>query len=179
MFAATPPLHPKDHSQQANPDSAIAHAAAFRAVLLYTMVDTFDLIEEEVVWCGFQLDALLAPLAQLRPDSVPLPVRLEMVDGAYTRMMDARVSTGQLSGPTIASSAVTQASLGEWSDALISPILMSYNIPLAEQAKIQTGMTAMLSELGVGNEPGSRAATHIPKDMRSALSAAMPAAQAG
>lgn len=166
-MSATPPLHPKDRSQQVNPDSSIAHAAAFRTVLLYTITDTFDLLDEEVVWSGFQLDALLSPLVAYRPDSVPLPVRLEMLDGAYSRLIAARVSLGAAAPSRNGSAtAIPQASLTEWCDAILAPVLGSYSLNLSDQAQIQAGMTSLLAELGVGDPVNPRAATHLPREMR-------------
>ena len=48
----------------------------------------FALVVEESIWAGCRLDRILAPLMNQKPRMVPLPVRHEMLNGAYSRALN-------------------------------------------------------------------------------------------
>lgn len=159
------PLHRQDLSVVPNPPSGAAHAAAFRAVLLYTVTDCFDLVEDEILWAGYRLDELLGPLAEQRPTSVPLPVRMEMLEGAYTRMLTARVTTTTVQPALEAVAAVRQAGLDPWVDVLSTPIVAAYDVDLSEQGRLRSGLRELLVALGVGDATHPRPANHLPGEL--------------
>ena len=165
-YVPVPARNAKETGLQANPDSAAAHVAAFRAVLLHLIVEAFDLREEETLWVGYHLDQTLAPLMQQKPHTVPFPVRQEMLNGSYTRLLELRGKAHIARGQCVHDARVLHASCEDWAETLISPILESYNIRPITEATMRGQMLGLLRELGVGDEQNPRGATHLPTELR-------------
>lgn len=163
------PVHPKDRGLARNPDSAAAHAAAMRAVLLHMLADTFDLHEEETMWAGYHLDRILAPLLAQSPESVPFSVRQEMLDGTYTRLLDLRSKAYLVRGRSVYDKKVLQASVEEWADTLMAPIVNSYALRPLDEATIRGQFLGLLRELGVGDTAHPRGATYLPTELRTRI----------
>lgn len=149
----------------ANPESKTATVAAFRAVTLHTIVDAFDLRWEEAAVVGVRLDEVLSPLLVLKPTSVPVPARREMLEGVYSRMLARRRYTqGALQVP--ARNGAMQASLTDWAESLLNPIFTSYTLPPILESRMHMEMRELLSQLGVDDHANPRPALYLPLDLR-------------
>lgn len=157
------PLHPKDRGLVRSPQSATAAVTAFRTVLQHSLVTTFDLSVDEQLWAGFTLDAMLAPLLDLTPHTVPVAVRQEMIDGTYRRMLEQRAATG---GRTVYDEGLAQPTLAEWVDLLIAPVEASYSLSVPLQAALRANLSSLLVDLGVATGANPRGATRIPASLR-------------
>ena len=163
-------IHPKDLGLRLNPDSNAAHAAAFRAVLLYTLTYAFDLSEDEIVWTGYHLDTILAPLLEMKAHTVPFAVRQEMLDGAYTRLLELKISKERKQANKLETTVKTeQASLEIWVDTLLTPIEISYPLSGAAEAELRVGISGLLQDLGIGITANPRQAVFLPVDIRSRI----------
>lgn len=169
MPAGYVPLHPKDRGLVANPTSTTAHAAALRAVLLHLMCDTWDLKEEEALWAGYRLDAILSPLLDKLPHSVPFAVRQEMIDGTYSRLVALRAKAHMVRGHVTFDSRIPQPTFNEWVETLINPIDLSYDLTVATVANMRSEIAQLLTDLGVGARVNPRGATHVPNDLRNRM----------
>lgn len=152
-------------STRPNPDSAIAHAEALRRVLLYLIVDSFDLHDEEVVWVGHALDDVSGLVADLPVRQVPLAVRQEMLNGTYSRLFDLRASARSAARGHQPTGADT-APLDVWVDTLAGSVAASYDLPALVEARIRTIMDNILQQLGVGAVDQPRVASHLPTELR-------------
>lgn len=160
--------HPKDFGTVQNPDSTVAHAAAFRTVFLYNLANAFELTHEEVLWTGYRLDQIFAGLLESRPHSVPVAVRQEMLDGSYTRLLAGHINPDRAPRPMAAQGTVLTADLDHWGDALMDSITTSYALHPVQEAEMRVQVVHLLADLGVG-EPSHRAATYLPNELRSRL----------
>lgn len=151
-----------------NPNSKIAHAAAFRTVTLHTITEAFDLNAWESMWVGFHLDQILEPLMETLPHTVPLAVRQEMLDETYTRLLELRDRpavryTGQKASK---SASLLAATADEWADVITDQIVSCYTLrPLVEDG-IRGSIVGLLRELGVGDTKNPRSAVFLPNDLR-------------
>lgn len=165
-YVPVPVLHPRDTGMRRNPDSAVAHVSAFRVVLLHLLTEAFDLREEEMLWTGYHLDSALAPLLDLSPHSVPFPVRQEMLVGSYSRLLALRAKAHLVRGGSTQDPKVSHAGVSEWADALMEPVISSYQLRPLTEATMRGQMVGLLRELGVGNSVAPRGATHLPTELR-------------
>lgn len=149
-----------------NPDSLIAHAAAMRTVMLYRLVEAFDLRPEESMWAGYHLDKVCEPLMTLRPSNVPMAVRQEMLDGSYTRLLELRERVTLARSQTTYDHTIMHASVDEWAEALLEPIFHSYELRPIIESQMVGQIIGMLRELGVDDKEDPRGATFLPKELR-------------
>lgn len=156
----------KESGMLKNPDTEVANAAAFRIIFIYTIATAFNLSEEETLWIGYQLDSILSPLLKQKPDTVPFPVRQEMLKETYTFMLEQRTRMNKLTDkPEMFNNNVLQADLNEWVETLMSVLNTSYNLPPIVEIKIKSELAEMLASLGVGAVKAPRMSTHLPKDL--------------
>jgi len=165
-YLPVPFKNTKETGMQANPNSAAAHVSAFRSVLLHLLVEAFDLREEETLWVGYHLDKTLSPLLKLKPHAVPFPVRQEMLNGSYSRLLELRGKAHITRGHSVNDSRVLSASCDDWVETLISPIIESYNIRPITEATIRGQLLGLLRELGVGDPVNPRGSTYLPTELR-------------
>lgn len=159
----------KDTGLRLNPTSPHVQSAAIRKVLMYLISDALDLIEEEEVWAGWQLDDILSNLMEEQPHSVPFSARQEMLNGTYTKLLEARRRTMEKranSNALLYSSTVKQASANDWAEAILGTLQTSYNLHPLDEMKFKSQLVNLFSELGVGNANNPRGAAYIPSDIR-------------
>jgi hypothetical protein len=156
----------EERYKRTNPDSKVAHAAAIRTVILQIVTEAFDLYDEERLWLGYHLDNLFAPLLELSPHAVPLPVRQEMLDGTYTRLLELRNIAKKHSRETKIDKKVLQASAEEWVEVLLSPVFSSYQLRPLTESSMRGQMLGLLNELGIDDPETPRPATFLPNDLR-------------
>ena len=159
------------HTLRVNPGSGDVRLAALRTVMLYTITDVFALVVEESIWAGYHLDRILAPLMDQKPRMVPLPVRQEMLNGAYSRELNdletrasAIVAIGQ--DPLTAS-----ADLNDWAGVLVDAVGQTYRLRPMEESALQGQIIGLLRELGVGNPENPRGSRYLPTVVRHRLMA--------
>lgn len=166
VSAAYQPVKFRDTGMVVNPESAAAHAAAIRTVMLYLLTDAFALTTEERVWSGWALDEVCAPLLDVQPHTVPLAARQEMINGTYSRLLELHGKPGARRNENVYDTRVTHASANEWADALMTPVQASYTLPPFAEARMRDRLVKLLSELGVGLEENPRSATYLPTELR-------------
>lgn len=159
-------LRTRDTGLDVNPESAAAHATAMRTVLLYLISDAFALNGEEQIWAGWALDDVCAELLGDRPHTVPLPVRQEMISGAYSRLLEMRAKQAFVRNDNVYDNRVVHATVDEWANALMVPIQASYSLSPFAEAHMREKVRILLSDLGVGNESNPRGATYLPTELR-------------
>jgi hypothetical protein len=162
-------LNAEGHTTQVNPDSGDVRLGALRIVMLYTITDVFGLVAEESMWAGYQLDRILAPLMDQKPRMVPLPVRQEMLSGAYSRELndlETRASGISAIGqdPLTAS-----ADLNDWAAVLVDAVGQMYQLGSMEESALQGQVIGLLREIGVGNPANPRGSRYLPTVVRHRL----------
>jgi hypothetical protein len=163
------PIHPQDNGMRETPESKVAHASAFRVVLLQSLSSAFDLTPDESIMVGVKLDSLLAPLLQLKPHAVPFSVRQEMLDGAYSRQLALRSKSNIVRGQVQFNPKVLSATLEDWVDALMMPLLTSYDLRAFDEAEMRGHLQKLLRQIGVGDPVSPRGAIYMPSDLRARL----------
>ena len=156
----------EERYKRTNPDSKVAHAAAMRTVILQVVTEAFDLYDEERLWLGYHLDNLFAPLLELTPHAVPLPVRQEMLDGTYTRLLELRNVAKKHNPEQKFNKQVLQASSEEWVEVLLSPVFSSYQLRPLVESSMRGQMLGLLHELGVDDLNNPRPTMFLPSDLR-------------
>lgn len=153
-----------------NPAGAMAPAEALRTVILYTWADAFGLVAEEVMWAGFHLDDILAPLLDKKPGNVPLPVRQEMLEGNYTRALERIEARDDRGGNTVWDPHATHATVHDWAAVAMAMVSECYRglRPLEESA-MHGKIVGLLRELGVDDPTNPRPARYLPNDIRHRL----------
>jgi hypothetical protein len=159
------------HTTQVNPSSGDVRLGALRTVMLYTITDVFALVVEESIWVGYHLDRILAPLMDQKPRMMPLPVRQEMLNGAYSRELNdletrasGMVAVGQ--DPLTAS-----ADLNDWAGVLVDAVGQMYRLRPMEESALQGQILGLLREMGVGNPANPRGSRYLPTVVRHRLMA--------
>ena len=157
------------HTVQVNPASGDVRLGALRTVMLYTITDVFALVVEESIWAGYHLDRILAPLIDQQPRMVPLPVRQEMLKGAYSRELNdletraaGVVAIGQ--DPLTAS-----ADLNDWAGVLVEAVAQMYRLGPMEESALHGQICGLLRELGVGDPANPRGSRYLPTVVRHRL----------
>ncbi|MGV8847840.1 MAG: hypothetical protein ACOH1Y_16575 [Propionicimonas sp.] len=159
------------HTVQVNPGAGDVRLNALRTVMLYTITDVFALVVEESMWAGYHLDRILAPLMEQKPRMVPLPVRQEMLNGAYSRELNdletrvaGMVAIGQ-------DPSTTSADLNDWAGVLVDAIGQMYQLRPMEESALQGQIIGLLRELGVGDPTSPRGSRYLPTVVRHRLMA--------
>lgn len=129
------------------------------------MAEAFDLYDEEDLWLGYHLDQLFAPLRDFTPHALPLPVRQELLDGTYSRLLELRYRARIMRGQAPYDATVLHASKEEWADALLDPVFASYSLRPLIESGMRGGMIGLLTELGVDGDP-PRGTLFLPNDLR-------------
>lgn len=152
-----------------NPAGALAPLEALRTVVLYTYADAFALVPEEIMWAGYHLDDILAPLVDRKPGSVPLAVRQEMLDGNYTRALAAIEKRDDRATTLVWDHQATHATGNDWAAVTMQMISECYHLRPLEESAMHGKMVGLLRELGVDNPTNPRPARYLPNDIRHRL----------
>lgn len=157
------------HALAENPTGAIAPMEALRTVILFTISDAFGLVSEEVLWAGYHLDEILAPLVSKQPVSVPLAVRQEMLDGTYTRSLEQIEARDDRSGGTVWDPNAVHATVNDWAAVTMQMITECYRLRVMEESAMHGQIIGLLRELGVDDPNNPRPARYLPNDIRHRL----------
>lgn len=155
---------------QLNPEGTLAPLEALRTVVLWTFTDAFGLVTEEVMWSGYHLDKILAPLMNKTPVNVPLSVRHEMLDGTYTDALAAYEARDDRRGGSTWDSNATHASANDWAAVIMQMVTECYHVRPLEESAMHGQIVGLLRELGVDHDTNPRAARYLPNDVRHRLS---------
>jgi len=150
-------------------DANIAHASGFRTVFLYLLADAFDLMDTEVLWAGYHLDTIFAPLMECMPHAVPLAVKREVNDGTYSRLMELREQARVMRGNVTHDPLVLQGSADEWAEMMMEQVTSCYSLRPITESAMRGHLIGLLTELGVGSQTNPRGATFLPTDLRMKL----------
>lgn len=167
--AAAPIRRSESRAAQENPDGTIAPLEGLRTVLLWTITDAFGLVAEEIMWTGYHLDEILAPLMSHTPTNVPLTVRHEMLDGFYTRELDAIEARDDRTLAGFWDSNATHATVSDWAGVTMQMISECYQMRPLEESTMHGKIVGLLRELGVDNAKNPRPARYLPNDVRHRL----------
>lgn len=137
---------------------------SLRTVLVFTISDAFGLEEEEAFWVSFQVNKVLEPLWSARPRAIPLPVKRELENGIYSRLLVEKGREGrECDGET------TQASIQDWAQVLAELVTETYTLRPLMDATIVAHFVGILRELGVGAKGNPRASNYLPNAVRHKL----------
>lgn len=142
---------------------------ALRTAILYIIVDAFDLTEQEEEIVLAQLVEILRPVERQMPRAIPLPVKRELEEGLYTRMLAARRSNGYVPKPRAVDGSTLQASVQDWSQVMADMVTQTYELRPLVDASIIGAFTGILLELGVGIKGLQRASKYLPTAVRHKL----------
>lgn len=148
------------------PSTNTEYASAFATVLLQVLTDAFDLHDTEHMWVGYHLDRILEPLRSSTPHAIPVPVRQELNDGTYSRLLELRHRARALRGQAAFNPAVLHATRDEWATALLAPVFHSYRLRPMTESSMNGALVGMLAELGVGDPRNPRGSLYLPADLR-------------
>jgi hypothetical protein len=165
--SATPVRRAEARGATPNPTDAAAAVTALRTVLLYSIATPFALVPEEIMWAGYHLDKILAPLKGKTAEIVPLAVRQEMLTGHYSTALEA--AEQKQSAAAVFDSSVKQGDLNDWAAVLISTITQCYTLRPMEESAMHGQLVGLLRELGVGDPVNPRGARFLPNDVRHRL----------
>lgn len=158
------PIQSRDAGHKESPDSTVAQVTAFRTVLIHLLLSAFALTEDEVLLVGHRLDRVLAPLIDKKSSVIPFPVRQEMVDGNYTRLIALDSKKHLLKRKY--NPQVLSATLEEWADMITAPIFASYDLRPLDEASMRSKVSTLLKDLGVDDPVNPRMALYLPSDLR-------------
>lgn len=146
------------------PDSTVANATATRTIILYLIVESFDLTVDEKMWAGWVLDDVCADILSVAPYQVPVAVRQELLKGTYTKLLKTRGLSTE--AKIVYDPDVVQASMDEWVSALMLPITASYDLEPMIEISMRSRLVGLLTDLGVGHPINPRGATYLPTELR-------------
>lgn len=149
------------------PSGQVSVVEALRTVMLHTLTDVFALVPEEILWAGYHLDQILAPLAGQQPAKLPAAARQEMLHASYSQALAALES--QHLSPTVADSSTRSASLEDWAAVLVSTICECFPMRPMLESTMRGQLTGLLRELGVGAPTRPRSCRYLPSDVRERL----------
>jgi hypothetical protein len=147
-----------------NPPDPAVTVAALRTVMLYSIGDPFGLLPEEILWTGFYLDKILAPLQGRDPGDVPLAVRREMLDGTYSQILTRMERRG--TAPPVFDPDVPRADINDWAAVLMASVTQCYSLRPMDESSMHGQLVGLLRELGVGDPSNPRGARYLPNDVR-------------
>jgi hypothetical protein len=142
---------------------------ALRVVLTWTVVDAFALTTLETVWFSRQVTKIISDANKNNkfPTMVPLAVRQELFDRAYSRFLSDWEA--QDSDPAVfakgALGQTVEALPTEWADALSDVIETVYPTTPVEAVGRSAALSNTLTLIGVGG-PRPRAARYLPNVLR-------------
>lgn len=137
-------------------------AKAYKAVVNATLVDVFCLADEESLWVDYHLGKVADMTQDATIRSFPVAVAEELETGKYTKMLFPKNNPA----PTRSHTGIPQASLSDWTAIFTDMLSEGYEMTSISEAGISAIISAMLIELGVGDQPGSRAARYLPNTIR-------------
>lgn len=156
-----------------------AIVSALSVVLTYAIADAFSTTMEESMWIEYQMNDILAPLAQYTPVSTFIAVKQELMNKMYSEKLMTQLRSdlddcrAGLNPPTGDGKDVRYALLQDWAQILSEAVLTMY--PHARQmikTRIIGTLYGLLEEIGVTNDPKtSRKSTYLPTAVRYALGA--------
>lgn len=153
-----------------NEFSSRAYAKSLRAVLLYNLAETFDLVDEEIVWVGYQIDSIVELLEQTTPENPTLSMLQEARDRTYTNLLNIRTKAHMPRGNVAHSAATTTPSLLHWVDALVQPLESSYpSMSGKDSLYIRQVIGNVLRDIGVGDPESPRGCTRLPIELKMLL----------
>lgn len=159
-------------SKPAVADGIPAHvyARSLRAVLLYNFAETFDLVDEEVVWVGYQLDSVAEILGEMSPESPTLCMRQEAQNRTYTNLLNIRTKAHVPRGNVAHSGKTTTPTLSHWVDAFAQPLENTYSeLSGRDSLKIRQVISHILRNIGVGDPEMPRGCTRLPLELKMLL----------
>lgn len=160
------PVPRADTGLLVSPQSAAAHACAWRTVLVWQITEAFDLREEEALWTGYHLEIALEPLLDAVPREVPLAVRQEMLSGTFTQLLERRWRARRTGATVQTSSRVASANRSDWVEVFAGPITAVYSMRPMDEALLRGRIEGVLTELGVGDPVQPRPSTYLPEELR-------------
>jgi len=146
------------------------YARSLRAVLLYNFAETFDLVDEEIVWVGYQLDSIVEILSNLNPDNPTLCMKQEAQDRTYTNLLNIRTKAHVPRGNVAHSAKTTTPSLSHWVDAFAQPVENTYTeMSGRDSLHIRKTISNILRNIGVGDPEMPRGCTRLPIELKMLL----------
>jgi hypothetical protein len=166
---ATPVRRAEARVVRENPDGAVEPLVALRTVVLYTVTDAFGLVVEEVMWAGYHLDRVLAPLLGKAPQMVPLAVRQEMLEGTYSAALETLESRDGQGASAAYDPQVVHATIQDWAGVIMQMITTCYPLRPMDESSMHGQIVGLLRELGVSDPSNPRPARYLPNDVRHRL----------
>jgi hypothetical protein len=166
---APPVRHAEVRATRENPDGAVEPLVALRTVVLWTVTDAFGLVVEEVMWTGYHLDRILAPLLGKEPQMVPLAVRQEMLEGNYTAALDNLESRDGQDAAAAYDPQVVHATIQDWAGVIMQMVTTCYPLRPMDESAMHGQVVGLLRELGVSDPTNPRPARYLPNDVRHRL----------
>lgn len=160
----------KDTGAEPNPDHGTV--AALRAVLLYTLTDTFRLVPDESLWLRYELSEILAPLEGHETSIVPLAVRQEMLGGTASAAL-ARLHAHTGDQGLVWDPSAIQATAEQWTTVIMAMIKTCYDVPAMVEMGVQARIVAALRDLGLDDPDNPRPSRYLPNDVRFSLNKSM------
>lgn len=159
-------------SSALDPDEVLA---AFAVVVRRTMIDAFQCTPEEALWLEVRLDDAFDVLGALPAAAVPAAVRHELATAASQQACDAVVAGTVGHTPKHARPGVVSAEMGDWVSAIMGQIRRTWDVPASVDLRLTADLSAVLADLGVGNETNPREQAYLPTEVV-AVMARRPAA---
>lgn len=144
-----------------------AQAKSLRTVILYNLAETFDLVDEEIIWVRHQLESLIETLSKYQALAPTLSMITEIRNNTYSNLLNIRTKTHVPRGNVAHSPAGKVPSLNNWVDALVQPIEITYpDLSSAEMIHIRSSLNYILRNIGVGDPETPRGCTRLPIELK-------------
>lgn len=146
-----------------------AQAKSLRAVLLYNLAETFDLVDEEIIWVRQQLDTLVSLLSNHQPSSPTLSMITEIRNGTYSSLLSLRAKAHTPRGNVSSLQAANKKTptLDDWIEALSQPIELAYpGLSSHESIQIRSSLSYILRNIGIGDPTSPRGCTRMPIELK-------------
>jgi hypothetical protein len=156
-------------SSNANSEfDAQVQAKSLRTVILYNLAETFDLVDEEIIWARHQFEEIVELLSNYQAVSPTLSMITEIRNGAYSNLLSIRtkahVPRGNVTQPNKGNK---QPTLENWVDALVQPVEMAYpQLSSNETIQIRSAISYILRNIGVGDVSSPRGCTRLPVELK-------------
>lgn len=145
------------------------YANSLRSVVLYNLAETFDLVDEELIWTRHELDKIAGALERYLPANPTLSTLNELRGKTYTNLLSIRTRTHTPRG-NVSHSAKNTPSLNDWIDALAQPIEGAYpDLTGSESLFVRQTLGHILRNIGVGDPESPRGCTRLPVELKMLL----------
>lgn len=145
-----------------------AVTAAYRTVLTQLITDAFTLNQDESLWLRHELTQALAPLTNIPPRRLPMPVRRELLHHAYRDELASIDNTTATT--TYRHNPHDPATLTDWVTVLTDTVTHAYALSPRVENQLHADFTRILTQLGVSANDGRRTARYLPSALRDHLS---------